>query len=79
MQSFTHYNHLKEQKDAIQRQFEDSLGELKWQDDKRGVGFFDNTVEHVSRANTGQDFPWLHNRLLRLHAVFQPRVLELQR
>ena len=79
MQSSTHYNRLKTQQDIIQEQLSDTLGELKWQDGKRWVGFFDNTVEHVSRANTAQEFSWLHNRLLRLHAIFQPRVLELQR
>ena len=72
IQSSTHYNHLK-------NQFEDNLGELKWQDDKKWVGFLDDTVGHVSGANTDREFPWLHSRLLRLHAAFQPRVLELQR
>ena len=78
MQSSTHYSHLKKQKDIIKEQFEDNLGELKWQDDKRWVGFFDDTMRHVSSANTDQEFSWLHDRLLRLHAVFRPRALELQ-
>ena len=78
MQSPTHYSHLKKQRDIIKGLFEDNLGELKWQDDKRWVGFFDNTVGHVSRANTNQEFSWLHDRLVRLRAVFQLLVLELQ-
>ena len=78
MQSPTHYNRLKKQKDIIKEQFEDNLGELKWEDDKR-VGFFNNTVGHVDRADTDQEFSWLHDRLVKLHAVFQLLVLELQR
>lgn len=79
MQSSTHYNHLKEQEDII---FEGNLGELKWQkkkQEKKWVGFVDDTVGHVSRANTEQEFSWLHERLIKLHEVFQPRVLKLQR
>ena len=78
MQSSTHYNHLKNQEDII---FEGNLGELKWQDEKKKkwVGFVDNTVEPVDRANTDQEFPWLHERLVKLHEVFQPHVLELQK
>ena len=78
VQSSLHYSCLKEQQDTIQEQFTDSLSELKWQDDKQWIGFLDNTVGHVSRANTDREFPWLHDRLVKLHAVFQPRVLELQ-
>ena len=78
MESSTHYNQLKEQKDSIEEHFGDNLGELKWQDNKRWIGFFDNTVGHVSRTNTDREFPWLHDRLVRLHAVFQSLVLELQ-
>ena len=77
MQSFTHYNRLKRQKDNIQGQFEDNLSELKWEDNKKRIGVLDDTVGHVNRANTDQEFPWLHDRLVRLHAVFQPLVLEL--
>ena len=51
MESPTHYEQLKEQKNNIEEQFEDNLGELKWQDQKKRVGFFDNTVEHVNSAN----------------------------
>ena len=73
MQSPLHYNSLKN----IKEQLEGDLGKLKWDDGKRWIGFFDNTVRHVSRANTDQEFSWLHDRLIRLHEVFQPHVLEL--
>ena len=75
MQSPTHYDQL--QKNSIKEQFEDNLGELKWQDDKKWVGFLNNTVGHVEEANTDQEFPWLHNRLVRLHEVFQPIISQL--
>ena len=79
MQSSTHYNHLKTQQDTIQGQFRGNLGELEWEDNKKWIGFLDDTVGHVSRANTDQEFSWLHDRLVGLHAVFQPLVLELQK
>ena len=79
MQSSAHYNHLKEQQDTIQGQLSDNLGELKWQDDKKWIGFLDDTVGHVDRADTDQEFPWLHDRLGKLYKVFKPRVSELQR
>ena len=79
MQSSTHYNHLKKQKDIIKEQFGDNLGELKWEDNKKWFGFFDDTVGHVNKADADQEFSWLHDRLVRLHAVFQLLVLELQR
>ena len=75
MQSSTHYAHLKRQKDTIQEQFEDNLSELKW--DNNWIGFLDDTVENVNRANTDQEFPWLHDRLVKLHAVFQPLISKL--
>ena len=78
IQSSTHYSRLKKQKDIIKEQFEGNLGELKWEDGGKRVGFLDDTVGHVSGADTDQEFSWLHNRLGRLHAVFQPHVLELQ-
>lgn len=78
MQSSVHYSSLEKQKDIINGQFEVNLGELKWEDAKKRIGFFDNTVGHVSTANTDQEFSWLNDRLVRLHEVFQPRVLELQ-
>ena len=77
MQSFTHYNRLKKQKDTIKGQLEDILGEeLKWEDSKKRIGFLDDTVGDVNEADTDQEFPWLHDRLVKLHAVFQPLVGE---
>ena len=78
MQSFIHYNRLKKQKDTIKGEFEGNLGELKWEDDGKRIGFSNNTVGNVRTANTDREFSWLHDRLVRLHAVFQTRVLELQ-
>ena len=78
VQSSIHYSGLKKQKDIIKKQFEDNLGELKWEDDKKWIGFSNNTVGNVTTANTDQEFSWLHDRLIRLHEVFRPRVLELQ-
>lgn len=78
LKSSSHYNHLKKRQDTIKAQFNENLGELKWQDDKKWIGFLDDTMGHVSGANTDQEFPWLHDRLVRLREVFQPRVLELQ-
>ena len=78
MQSLGHYNDLKRQKDIIQGEFEDNLGRLKWEDGRKWIGFLNDTVGHVSGADTDREFPWLHDRLVRLHMVFQPRVLELQ-
>ena len=77
IQSSTHYSRLKKQKDIIKEQFEGNLGELKWEDGGKRVGFLNDTMGHVSGADTDQEFPWLHDRLVRLHAVFQPLVLEL--
>ena len=77
MQSSTYYSRLKTQKD-IKGQFEVNLGELKWEDDKKQVGFSNNAVGNVKTADTDQEFSWLHDRLVGLHAVFQPRILELQ-
>ena len=78
MQSSTHYSLLKKQKDIIKGQFEGNLGELKWEDDRKRIGFSDNTVGNVSKADTHQEFSWLHDRLVALYTVFQPLVLELQ-
>ena len=77
MQSSTHYSLLKKQKDVIKGQFEGNLGELKWEDNGKRIGFSNNTVGNVSGADTHQEFSWLHDRLVRLHAVFQPLILEL--
>ena len=79
MQSFIHYNRLKEQEDTIKGQFEDAFGEeLKWEGSKSRIGFLDYTVGDVKNADTDREFLWLHDRLVKLHAVFQPLVLELQ-
>lgn len=78
IQSSTHYNHLKTQQDPIQGQFGEDLGELKWQDRRKWVGFLDDTAGHVDTADTNREFPWLHDRLVKLHEVFQPCVLEFQ-
>ena len=78
MQSSTHYSRLRKQKDIIKDKFEFNLGELKWEDDKKRIGFSNNNVRNVKTANTDQEFSWLHDRLIRLHEVFQPRVLGLQ-
>ena len=78
LQSSTHYTDLKKRKDIIREQFEVDLGELKWADNKKWIGFLDDTVGNVSKADTHQEFSWLHDRLVRLHAVFQPLILELQ-
>lgn len=79
MQSSDHYSVLEGQKKIIERQFDDNLGVLRWEDEARRIGFLDDTVGNVKRANTDQEFLWLHDRLVRLHEVFHPRVLELQR
>ena len=78
IQSKTHYNNLKKQKEIINQQFNDISEELKWENNKRSIGFSNNTVGNVRAANTDQEFSWLHDRLIRLHEVFRPRVLELQ-
>ena len=78
VQSPTHYSALKKQMDIIKEEFENNLGELKWVDDKKCIGFSDGTVDNVRTANTDQEFSWLHDRLVRLYEVFQSRVLELQ-
>ena len=76
LQSSTHYTDLKKQKDIIREQFEVDLGELKWEDTKKRIGFLNDTVGDVNKANTDQEFRWLHDRLVKLHAVFQPLVGE---
>ena len=79
MQSSAHYNVLKEQEEEIMGEFDDDLGVLIYDDDGERIGFLNNTVGNVGEANTDEEFPWLHNRLVRLKEVFQRRVLELQR
>ena len=79
MQSFTHYNRLKKQKDTIKGQLEDTLGEkLKWEDSKNRIGFLDDTVGDVNKADTDQEYLWLHDRLVKLHAVFPTSCGETQ-
>ena len=78
MQSPIHYAQLRKQTD-IEERFEDNLGELIWESEENRIGFSDETVGPVDSANTEQEFSWLHKRLMKLHEVFQPRVLKLQR
>ena len=78
MRSAAHYNLLKEQKGEIEANFDDNLGELRWVENGKRIGFLNNTVGHVNAANRKQEFSWLHDRLVRLQEVFRPRVLELQ-
>ena len=78
-QSEAHYNNLKMQEDKINQQFNDISDELKWEDNKRSVGFSNINIGHVRNANTDQEHSWLHNRLLRLYKVFQSYVLDLQK
>ena len=78
MRSAAHYNLLKEQKGEIEANFDDNLGELRWVENGKRIGFLHNTVGHVNAANRKQEFSWLHDRLVRLQEVFRPRVLELQ-
>ena len=78
LQSLMHYSALKKQGAIIKNEFDNNLGELRWLDDKKCIGFSDATVGNVREANTDQEYPWLHDRLIRLHEVFQPRVLALQ-
>lgn len=85
MQSPTHYDQLRKQTD-IEECFEDNLGELIWWGDPENrtekhtgkrIGFSNGNVGPVDSANTEQEFSWLHERLMKLHEVFQPRVLKL--
>ena len=78
VESSAHYSVLNRQKEIIEGQFDDDLGELRWVDDRKWIGFLDETVGDVTRADTNQEFPWLHARLIRLHEVFHRRVSELQ-
>ena len=77
LRSSDQYNVLEEQKERIKAQFDDNLDVLRWDDNGKRIGFLDDTVKHVSIANTDQEFPWLHDRLIRLHKVFQPIISEL--
>ena len=77
MQSSVHYNVLKEQEEEIKGEFDDNLGVLRCDDDGKRIGFWNNIVGDVGEANTDKEFPWLHDRLIRLHEVFQPIVSKL--
>ena len=77
MQSSTHYSLLKKQKNIIKGQFEGNLGELKCDDNGKRIGFHDNNVGDVAEADRDEEFPWLRDRLVKLHKVFQPLVLKL--
>ncbi len=79
MRSLIRYDRLKKQKDNIEAKFEDSLGELKWEDREKCIGFLDDTVRYVNEVDTKREFPWLHDRLVKLHEVFQPYILEFQK
>ena len=72
VQSSIHYNRLKKHRRIINQRFGDNLGELKWEDGKKRIGFSNNTVSDVKTADINQEFPWLYDRLLRLQGVFQP-------
>ena len=77
MQSSAHYSVLKEEEEEIEGHFDDDLDVLRWDNDGKRIGFWNNTVGHVKEANTDQEFPWLHDRLVRLHEVFQPIISKL--
>lgn len=77
MQSLTYYDQLKKEKDIVEGQFKGNLGELRWDDGGKRVGFLDDTVGHVDETDTDREFLWLHERLIKLHKVFQPRILKL--
>lgn len=77
MQSSAHYGVLKKQEEEIEGYFDDNLDVLRWDDDGKRIGFLNNDVGHVREANRDEEFFWLHDRLVRLHKVFQPIVSEL--
>ena len=77
VRSSTHYSALKGQEAETKEKVGADLGELIWPDNKRPIRFSNDTVGHVSIANKDQEFSWLHDRLVRLHKVFQPIISEL--
>lgn len=77
MQSSAHYSVLKKQEEEIEGHFDDDLDVLRWDDDGKRIGFLNNDVGHVREANRDEEFFWLHDRLVRLHKVFQPIVSKL--
>ena len=84
MESSIFYNELNKEnkeKDIVEKEMkgnQENLGELRWDDGGKRIGFVDDTVGHVSRANTEQEFSWLHERLIKLHKVFSARVEKWQ-
>ena len=77
-QLLIYYDYLKKQRDNIQEKFENNLGELKCDDSGKRIGFHNNNVGNVAEADRDEEFLWLRDRLVKLHTVFQPLVLELQ-
>ena len=77
VQSSAHYSVLKNRQEAINGEFDDNLGVLIWEDISKRIGFLNNDVGNVRRANTAEEFSWLHDRLIRLHKVFKPHISEL--
>ena len=77
MESSAHYSVLKSRKEAIKGEFDANLGALIWRDDSKRIGFLNNDVDNVRRANTDEEFSWLHDRLIRLHKVFKPHISDL--
>ena len=77
VQSSAHYSFLKNRKEVINGAFDDNLGVLIWEDNSNRIGFLNNDVGNVRKANTDEEFSWLHDRLIRLHKVFKPHISEL--
>ena len=77
MQSSAHYSVLKEEEEEIEGHFDDDLDVLRWDNDGKRIGFWNNDVGHVREANRDEEFFWLQDRLVRLYGVFQPIVSEL--
>ena len=77
LRSSDHYSVLEGRKAEIEAQFDDDLGVLRWEDDSKRIGFWNNAVGNFGKANRDEEFPWLHDRLVKLYEVFQPIILEL--
>ena len=77
VQSSDHYSVLKNRQEAINGEFDENLGVLIWEDISKRIGFLNNDVGNVRKANIGEEFSWLHDRLIRLHKVFKPHISEL--
>ena len=76
VQSSAHYSVLKAQEEEINGRFDENLCVLRWEDNNQRIVFWNDTVRPVREANKDEEFPWLHNRLVRLYEVFQPIVKE---